>query len=86
MPEICRFLGIIISMYYNEHAPPHFHAKYGESRASFSIDELKIIEGAMPKRIISLILEWAFEHRTELLEDWSLAQKHEELKKINPLV
>ena len=86
MPEICRFLGIVISMYYREHSPPHFHAKYGENRASFSINELKIIEGEMPKRIVSLILEWAFEHREELLEDWALAQKHEDLKKIDPLV
>ncbi|MCK4908054.1 MAG: DUF4160 domain-containing protein [Spirochaetes bacterium] len=86
MPEISRFLGIIISMYYKEHAPPHFYTKYSEYRASFSINDLKIIEGEMPKRIISFILEWAFEHRDELLEDWELAQKHEELKKIDPLV
>ena len=86
MPEICRFLGIIISMYYKEHGPAHFHAKYGENRASFSINELKIIEGKMPKRVVALIVEWAFEHREELLEDWILTQKHEELKKIDPLV
>ncbi|MFH1855713.1 MAG: DUF4160 domain-containing protein [Candidatus Omnitrophota bacterium] len=86
MPEICRFLGIVISMYYKEHAPPHFHAKYGEQRAAFSIDELKIIEGNLPKRIVSLVLEWAFEHRCELLEDWNFSQRHEELKKIEPLV
>ncbi|MEW6088195.1 MAG: DUF4160 domain-containing protein [bacterium] len=85
MPEISRFLGIIISMYYNEHTPPHFHAKYGEFRASFSINELKIIEGTLPKRIISLVLEWAFQHRNELLEDWELVKRKEELKKIEPL-
>jgi uncharacterized protein YabN with tetrapyrrole methylase and pyrophosphatase domain len=73
-------------MYYQEHSPPHFHAKYGENRASFNINDLTIIEGKMPKRIISLVLEWAFEHRTELLEDWTLAQKHEGLNKIDPLV
>ncbi len=86
MPEICRFLGIIISMYYREHAPPHFHAKYGEYRAAFSINDLKVIEGSLPPRIISLVLEWAFEHRDELLEDWELACKKEELKKIKPLI
>ena len=86
MPEICRFLGIVISMYYKEHAPPHFHAKYAGQRAAFSINELKVIEGSLPKRIISLVLEWAFEHRNELLEDWQLAQKREDLKKIAPLV
>ena len=86
MPEICRFLGIVIAMYYSEHYPPHFHAKYGEYRASFSIDELKIIEGNMPKRIISLVLEWAFDHRAELMEDWELAKRKEQLKSIEPLV
>ena len=85
MPEICRFLGIVILMYYTEHTPPHFHAKYGEYRGAFSINELKLIEGALPKRIISLVLEWAFEHREELLEDWKLAEKKEALKKIPPL-
>ncbi|MBN1227616.1 MAG: DUF4160 domain-containing protein [Deltaproteobacteria bacterium] len=86
MPEICRFLGIIISIYYKEHAPPHFHAKYGGQRAAFSINELKQIEGSLPKRVISLILEWAFEHRDELMEDWKLAERNKELKKIDPLV
>lgn len=86
MPEISRFLGIIISMYFKEHAPPHFHAKYGGKRAAFSINDLTIIEGSLPKRIVSIVLEWAFEHRKELLEDWIRAHKHEELKKIKPLV
>ncbi|MBI5416663.1 DUF4160 domain-containing protein [Candidatus Poribacteria bacterium] len=86
MPEICRFLGIIISMYYKEHSPPHFHAKYGEKRASFSINELKLIEGSLPKRVVSLILEWAFEHRDELLKNWELARIKEDIKKIKPLV
>jgi hypothetical protein len=86
MPEICRFLGIVVAMYYNKHYPPHFHAKYGEYRARFSIEELKIIEGSMPKRVVSLILEWAFEHRTELMDDWDLAKRKEQLKSIDPLV
>lgn len=86
MPEICRFLGIIISMYYKEHAPPHFHAKYSGQRAAFSINELKLIEGNLPKRVVSLILEWAFEHREELIEDWDLAKRKENLNKIDPLV
>jgi hypothetical protein len=73
-------------MYFQEHAPPHFHAKYGENRAAFSILDLKLIEGKLPKRVISLVLEWAFEHRDELMEDWKRAQKHEDLIKIKPLV
>jgi hypothetical protein len=86
MPEICRFLGIVVAMYFKEHSPPHFHAKYGEYRASFSIEELKIIQGNMPKRVVSLILEWAFEHRAELMENWELAKRKEQLKSIEPLV
>ncbi|MCP4482846.1 MAG: DUF4160 domain-containing protein [bacterium] len=86
MPEICRFLGIIISMYYREHGPPHFHAKYDDYRASFSILELNVLEGDMPRRVVTLILEWAFKHREELLEDWNFAQEKQELKKITPLV
>lgn len=73
-------------MYYSEHAPPHFHAKYGEHRAAFSINDLKIIDGELPPRIVALVLEWAFEYRNKLLEDWELVEKKEELKKIPPLV
>ena len=86
MPEICRFLGIIIAMYYNEHAPPHFHAKYAGQRAAFSIHDLRIIEGKLPQRVISLVLEWAFLHREELMENWDRAKRREKLKKIDPLV
>jgi hypothetical protein len=86
MPEICRFLGIIIVMYYKEHQPPHFHAKYGDQVGVFSIPDLKLIEGLLPKRVISLVLEWAFEHRDELLDDWELAMTKKPLRKIPPLV
>ena len=86
MPEISRFLGIVIAMYYNEHAPPHFHAKYGNQRAAFSIDDLRMIEGTLPQRVFSLVLEWAFLHREELMENWHRAERREKLQKINPLV
>lgn len=86
MPEISRFLGIVIAMYFSDHAPPHFHATYGHYKAMFSIHELKLIEGKLPKRVISLILEWAYLHREELLLDWELAVKEKPLKKIKPLV
>lgn len=85
MPEISRFFGIIITMYYKEHPPSHFHVKYAEHRAVFSINELKLIEGYLPSRAISLVLEWAFLHRDELKEDWDLAVNNKPLKKINPL-
>lgn len=86
MPSISRFLGIIITMYYREHNPPHFHVKYNEYKAIFSIEDLKMIEGDLPKRVVSLVLEWAFAHREELLEDWNLAVENKPLKNIEPLV
>lgn len=85
MPEIARFFGIVIAIYYKEHNPPHFHAKYGDQTAVFSIADLALIEGQLPKRVISLVLEWAFEHRDELMEDWRLAQANKPLRRIEPL-
>lgn len=86
MPEISRFLGIIIVMYYKEHEPPHFHVKYGDQAGVFSIADLLLIEGSLPKRVVSLVLEWAFEHRDELMADWRLAMTNKPLIKISPLV
>lgn len=86
MPEICRFLGIIITMYYDDHNPPHFHVKYNDARAKFSIAELQLLEGSLPRKVTALVIEWAFEHRQELMEDWHLMLKREPLKKIAPLV
>lgn len=85
MPEVSRFFGIVIAMYYKDHVPPHFHAKYAEQRAAFSIEDLNMIEGHLPRRAISLILEWAFQHRDELTENWERAQRKETLDKIDPL-
>ncbi|MBI4196728.1 MAG: DUF4160 domain-containing protein [Deltaproteobacteria bacterium] len=86
MPEISRFLGIIVAMYYQDHAPPHFHVRYGDSRASISVETLEILEGNLPSRILSLVLEWASLHRKELFEDWKLAAEKRPLKGIEPLV
>lgn len=86
MPEISRFLGIIIFMNYNDHAPPHFHAKYSDFKASFSISELRILDGILPARVMSLVIEWAFFHRIELQTDWELAMNRKPLNKIEPLV
>jgi hypothetical protein len=86
MPEVSRFLGIIIALYYKEHDPPHFHAKYGGQRAVFSIADLRLMEGALPPRVLSLVVEWAFQYRPDLMEDWDLARAEKPLKKIPPLV
>ena len=86
MPEISRFLGVVIAMFFKEHAPPHFHAKYGDQRAVFSIQDLRLIEGGLPPRVVSLVLEWAFQHREELMDNWRRAERKEDLQKIEPLV
>lgn len=85
MPEISRFFGIIIAMYYNEHNPPHFHAKYQDDEAEFDIYTLDIIVGSLPRRAKALVLEWAVEHRKELIENWELARQLQTLHKIDPL-
>ena len=85
MPEISRFFGIIIAMHFKDHMPPHFHAKYAGRRASFSIHDLTILEGELPRRAISLVLEWVFQHREELLINWERARRMEALADIEPL-
>ena len=85
MPEISRFFGIIITMYFNEHNPPHFHARYGDHKAEIAIETLSIIAGRLPPRVLGLVMEWAALHRQELMEDWELARRQVELKRIAPL-
>jgi len=85
MPEISRFYGIIIMLYINEHNPPHFHVKYAEYLAEVDIQTLKLIRGNLPKRAYSLVLEWAAEHREELLENWNLARQQKQPYTIKPL-
>lgn len=85
MPEISRFLGIVIAIYWKEHGVPHFHAKYGEQRASFAIDDLKRLEGTLPPRVTGLVLEWVSLHREELMVDWNLAMDKKPLRPIEPL-
>ena len=71
MPEISRFPGIVIYMYFNDHAPPHFHVRYGEHRAKFAINEGALIEGSLPPRALGLVTEWATIYRMELLRNWT---------------
>ncbi|MCC6864894.1 MAG: DUF4160 domain-containing protein [Ignavibacteria bacterium] len=85
MPEICRFYGIIIKMFFQDHSPAHFHAEYQDYEAIFDINSLKIINGNLPPRAKSMVLEWAGLHKEELKEDWLRAQKPETLFKIEPL-
>ena len=74
MPELCRFFGIIICMYYNDHDPAHFHAVYVEDEALIGIDTLAVLRGELPRRALALVIEWAVLHRDELRRDWELAR------------
>ena len=84
MTELCRFLGIVIYMLYDDHHPPHFHADYGEYRVSVEIQS-GIIDGRFPRRALAALMEWYVLHKDELAEDWELAARHQPLKKIAPL-
>lgn len=85
MPTISFFYGILIRMYYNDHEPPHFHALYGEFQATVAIDELRVLEGELPRRALDLVLDWAELHQAELRENWHLARAKNAPKKITPL-
>lgn len=85
MPEISRFFGIIITMNYSDHAPPHFHARYGGDQAIIEIETLRVLGGRLSPRVMGLLVEWALQHRDELLEDWRLARESAPLKRIAPL-
>ncbi|PYS66139.1 MAG: transcriptional regulator [Acidobacteria bacterium] len=85
MPSICRFFGIVIYIYCDDHAPPHFHAKYSGQEALYEIDTLRLYRGRLPPRAHSLVLEWADMHRNELRDNWRRAQRHQTLHSIEPL-
>ncbi|MCU0579634.1 MAG: DUF4160 domain-containing protein, partial [Desulfobacterota bacterium] len=84
MPEICRFFGIIIRMYFNEHEPPHFHAEYQGKKAVFDFNG-NLIKGSLAsKTATKLVRDWVDLRFIELNEDWGLAQDGKEIKKIEP--
>lgn len=85
MPTISIFYGIVIQMFWNDHGPAHFHARYGNHKVSIDIHTLEVLNGHMPRRALSLILEWASYHRQQLIEDWELCVHNQPLKKIPPL-
>ena len=84
MPEISRFPGIVIAMFYSDHAPPHFHARYGEHDVTVRIDD-GVVEGRFPRRALGLVLEWCALHREELRDNWERARSRAPLQKIEPL-
>jgi len=84
MPELSRFLGIIIFMNFNEHNPPHFHAKYGDYEIVVELNS-GVVEGKFPKRALALVMEWYELHKNELMVDWEMIKTSGEFKKIKPL-
>ncbi|MCL2183037.1 MAG: DUF4160 domain-containing protein [Chitinispirillia bacterium] len=86
MPEISRFLGMIIRMYYDEHCPPHFHVIYNEYEAQIEIETLGTLKGELPTRVLGLVLEWAELYRDDLLKNWILMKTTKNFNKIPPLV
>ncbi len=85
MPTISIFYGIIIKMYWDDHAPPHFHAEYAGSKAVVEIQTLEITQGRLPKGAAMLVKAWALQHREELMEDWTLCEQLQMPNKIKPL-
>ena len=85
MPEISRFFGIVIKMFFDDHNPPHFHAEYGDDVVLIDIRNLSVFSGHLPPRVMGLVIEWATLHREEIFADWERARSRQELQKIAPL-
>ena len=84
MPEISRFLGIVIFMNFNEHNQPHFHARYGDYQVVIGIND-GVVEGKFPKRAMTLVMEWYEQNKDELMENWNTLKSDGTFKKITPL-
>ena len=85
MPTISTFFGIVITMYWREHEPAHFHARYAEFEAIVGIETLEVMRGSLPRRALALVLEWAEDHRAELMDNWRLCRANQMPKSIRPL-
>ena len=86
MPEISRFLGIVITMNFNDHDPPHFHVLYEEYRALIGIEPVELREGRLPPRVLGLVMEWGEMHQAELKENWTSLAAEGIFRRIAPLV
>ena len=85
MPEISRFYGIVIKMYYNDHAPPHFHAEYGEHELIVGIAPIAVLAGQAAPRVRSMVIEWAGLHLAELVANWERCRNAEPVERVAPL-
>lgn len=86
MPEVSLFYGIRVTMYYDDHNPPHFHAEYNGQKVMIDIEKIKVLDGSFPARQLKLILAWAVIHHDELMQNWEYAKENSPLTRINPLV
>lgn len=84
MPVISTFYGILITMLFDDHNPPHFHVKYGDYRALITI-ETGLVQGTLPRRALNLVFEWLDLHRDQLMENWRRMEQHRALEAIEPL-
>jgi hypothetical protein len=85
MPTISVFYGIVIQMFWNDHAPPHFHALYGRYEAIVEIETLRVARGSLPRTAMALVFGWAEDHRPELMENWKRCRSHQMPIRIAPL-
>lgn len=85
MPEISRFFGIVIRMYFDDHNPPHFHAIYAGNEAEIGIEPISLLEGALPSRAASMVFEWAALHQKDLMRNWRRLHEAQPAEKIQPL-
>jgi Domain of unknown function (DUF4160) len=85
MPQISRFFGIIIFMYFDDHNPPHFHAHYGDFKAVVAINDFALLEGKLPAKTMGLVVEWAVLYQEELIKNWKLMEESKPMLKIDPL-
>jgi len=85
MPEVSRFLGILIFLYYKDHPPPHFHAQYGKHAAQIDIRTLEVIAGSLPRPQLALVLAWGFLRQRELMQAWEAVSNDKRPGRIAPL-
>jgi len=85
MPEVSRFFGIMIRMYFDEQNPPHFHAVYAGNEAQVGIDPIVVLDGKLPNRAASMVIEWAALHQRELILNWQQLRKDQPIYRIAPL-
>ncbi len=85
MPEVSRFFGVSIRMYFDDHNPPHFHAIYGSAEAEVGVDPIALLRGRFPRRALGMVMEWAAVHQRELLDNWNLLRNDRAPNRIAPL-